>query len=314
MAPQTSPILILGTGAMASLFAACLAASGAKVRMLGTWLESIEALNKAGVRLVGMDGVEHSYPVEATNDPLDCVGSRFAIVMVKSYQTKRVAQQLSVCLAEEGLALTLQNGLGNDITLAEVLGAERIASGVTTVGATLIEPGLIRYGGDGVISLGKNERLQSLAELLIKAGFEVETVKNTDSLVWGKLVINASINPLTALLEVPNGDLVTNPSTRTLMGLVANETAEVSLAKGINLPYLDPVAMVESVAQKTASNQSSMLKDVIRNSPTEIDAINGAVVRVGEAINVPVDINRTLWLLVKALTAKTATGEKGRFN
>ncbi len=314
MAPQTSPILILGTGAMASLFAACLAASGAKVRMLGTWLESIEALNKAGVRLVGMDGVEHSYPVEATNDPLDCVGSRFAIVMVKSYQTKRVAQQLSVCLAEEGLALTLQNGLGNDITLAEVLGAERIASGVTTVGATLIEPGLIRLGGDGVISLGKNERLQSLAELLIKAGFEVETVKNTDSLVWGKLVINASINPLTALLEVPNGDLVTNPSTRTLMGLVANETAEVSLAKGINLPYLDPVAMVESVAQKTASNQSSMLKDVIRNSPTEIDAINGAVVRVGEAINVPVDINRTLWLLVKALTAKTATGEKGRFN
>jgi 2-dehydropantoate 2-reductase len=282
--------------------------------MLGTWLESIEALNKAGVRLVGMDGVEHSYPVEATNDPLDCVGSRFAIVMVKSYQTKRVAQQLSVCLAEEGLALTLQNGLGNDITLAEVLGAERIASGVTTVGATLIEPGLIRLGGDGVISLGKNERLQSLAELLIKAGFEVETVKNTDSLVWGKLVINASINPLTALLEVPNGDLVTNPSTRTLMGLVANETAEVSLAKGINLPYLDPVAMVESVAQKTASNQSSMLKDVIRNSPTEIDAINGAVVRVGEAINVPVDINRTLWLLVKALTAKTATGEKGRFN
>lgn len=314
MAPQTSPILILGTGAMASLFAACLAASGAKVRMLGTWLESIEALNKAGVRLVGMDGVERSYPVEATNDPLDCVGSRFAIVMVKSYQTKRVAQQLSVCLAEEGLALTLQNGLGNDITLAEVLGAERIASGVTTVGATLIEPGLIRLGGDGVISLGKNERLQSLAELLIKAGFEVETVKNTDSLVWGKLVINASINPLTALLEVPNGDLVTNPSTRTLMGLVANETAEVSLAKGINLPYPDPVAMVESVAQKTASNQSSMLKDVIRNSPTEIDAINGAVVRVGEAINVPVDINRTLWLLVKALTAKTATGEKGRFN
>jgi len=314
MAPETSPILILGTGAMASLFAACLAASGAKVRMLGTWLESIEALNKAGVRLVGMDGVEHSYPVEATNDPLDCVGSRFAIVMVKSFQTKRVAQQLSVCLAEEGLALTLQNGLGNDITLTEILGPQRVASGVTTVGATLVEPGLVRYGGDGVISLGKNERLQSLPEILIKAGFVVETIENTDSLVWGKLVINASINPLTALLEVPNGDLVTNPSARTLMGLVANETTGVSLAKGINLPFPDSVAMVESVAQKTASNQSSMLKDVIRNSPTEIDAINGAVVRVGEAINVAVDINRTLWLLVKTMTAKNAVGEKGRFN
>ena len=313
MVPQTSPVLILGTGAMASLFAAYLAASGAKVRMLGTWLESIEALNKDGVRLIGMDGLEHSYPVEATDDPLDCVGSRFAIVLVKSIQTKRVAQQLSVCLAEDGLALTLQNGLGNDATLAEVLGTERIASGVTTLGATLIEPGLVRYGGKGVISLGNKERLQSLADLLIKAGFEVEIVKNTDSLVWGKLVINASINPLTALLKVPNGDLVENPSARTLMGLTANETAMVSLAKGIKLPYPDPAAMVESVAQKTASNQSSMLKDVIRNRPTEIDAINGAVVRVGEAVNVPVDINRTLWLLVKALTAKKGTGEKDSF-
>ena len=314
MALQTSPILILGTGAMASLYAACLAASGAKVRMLGTWVESIGALNKDGVRLIGMNGVEHSYPVEATDDPLNCVGSRFAIVLVKSYQTKRVAQQLSICLAEDGLALTLQNGLGNDMTLAEVLGAQRVASGVTTVGATLLEPGLVRYGGDGVISLGKKERLQSLAEKLIKAGFVVETVENTDSLVWGKLVINASINPLTALLEVPNGDLVTNPSARTLMGLVANETAKVSLAKGITLPYPDPVAMVESVAQKTASNHSSMLKDVMRNSPTEIDAINGAVVRVGEALDVPVDINRTLWLLVKAMVAKTAAGDQDRFN
>ena len=314
MVPQNSQVLILGTGAMASLFAARLASSGAKVKMLGTWTESIEKLNNTGVRLIGMDGIERSYLVEATNDPRDCVGSRFAIVLVKSIQTKRVARQLSICLAEDGIALTLQNGLGNDKTLAEVLGSERIASGVTTVGATLIEPGLVRYGGEGVISLGKEERLQSLAELLIKAGFEVETVKNTDSLVWGKLVINASINPLTALLKVPNGDLVTNPTARTLMGFVAKETTAVSMAKGIKLPYMDPVAMVESVAQKTASNQSSMLKDVIRNRPTEIDAINGAVVRVGEAVNVPVDINHTLWLLVKALTEITAGGEKGSFN
>ena len=223
MAQQTSPILILGTGAMASLFAACLAGSGAKVRMLGTWVESIEIINKAGVRLIGMDGVERSYPVEATNDPLDCVGSRFAIVLVNSFQTERIAQQLSVCLAGDGLVLTLQNGLGNDITLVEVLSAKRVASGVTTLGATLVEPGLVRYGGEGVISLGKKERLQSLAEILLRAGFTVETIENTDSLVWGKLVINASINPITAILKVPNGDLIENPTARTLMGLVANE-------------------------------------------------------------------------------------------
>jgi 2-dehydropantoate 2-reductase len=310
MENQNSPILILGTGAMASLFAAHLAASGSKVRMLGTWVEGIEAINQNGVRLIGLDGDEQSYPAEATDDPLECAGSEFAIVLVKSYQIKRVAQQLSVCLSEDGLALTLQNGLGNDTALAEVLGAQRVAAGVTTFGATLVEPGLVRYGGEGAISLGNNKRVDSLAEVLIKAGFVVELVENTDSLVWGKLVINAAINPLTALLKVPNGELIANPTARTLMGLVAQETKRVSSATGIDLPYQDAVAVVESVAQKTASNLSSMLKDVMRNSPTEIDAINGAVVRVGEAINVPVEINRTLWLLVKAMIAKSEFAER----
>jgi 2-dehydropantoate 2-reductase len=117
------------------------------------------------------------------------------------------------------------------------------------------------------------------------------------------LVINASINPLTAILNFPNGDLLTSPTARILMGLIANEAARVSFKMGVKLPYLDPVLVVESVAQNTARNISSMLKDILRGGPTEIDAINGAIVHLGEAVDAPVQYNRSMWLLVKAMEA-----------
>jgi 2-dehydropantoate 2-reductase len=301
MEEQSSSVLIVGTGAMASLFAARLASSGIQVKMLGTWLESIQTLNESGVRLTDKDGSEKIYPVKATQDPQECAGSRFAIVLVKSYQTRRVAEQLKSCLANDGLALTLQNGLENDTTMAAVLGEERVSIGVTTIGATLIEPGWVRFGGDGIVSLTHHVQLNPLRDILTRSGFVVETVEDAESLVWGKLVVNAAINPLTALLRIPNGELIARPSAHTLMNLVAKETANVATAIGVHLPYSDPVSVVESVAERTASNKSSMLKDVLRGSPTEIDAINGAIVTIGERENVPVQMNRTLWLLINAI-------------
>jgi 2-dehydropantoate 2-reductase len=307
MVTQTPPILVVGTGAMASLFAARFAANGLKVRMLGTWVESITALNMYGVRFIDENGQEYLYPVEATDDPEKCFGSQFAIILVKSYQTQQVALRLAQCLADDGLALTLQNGLDNHKILARVLGEQRVASGVTTAGATLIAPGIVRMGGKGAISLGHHIRLRSFIDLLVKAGFDVETVEDTDSLLWGKLMINASINPLTALLKIPNGDLLSIPPARRMMNLVTIETANVASSAEISLPFSDPVAAVESVAQRTASNYSSMYIDVTRGSQTEIDAINGAIVRVGENTGASVEYNRMFWLMVKAMTIKSAT-------
>jgi 2-dehydropantoate 2-reductase len=299
-----TPLLVVGTGAMASLFAAKLAASGSQVQMLGTWKEGIQALNTDGVRLIDEQGKEFVYPVEATDDPESCKGSQFAIVLVKSYQTRVAAERLALCLKDDGVALTLQNGLDNHEALAQVLGEGRVATGVTTAGATLIDPGIVRMGGKGVISLKSEKKLEPLLDLLSKASFEVEMVLDPESLIWGKLVINASINPLTALLRVPNGELVSNPSARRIMNLVTIEAVEVAEALEINLPYLNPVTAVEAVAQRTASNHSSMYRDVIRGSQTEIDAINGAIVQAGEPAGVSVKYNRLLWLTVKALTSE----------
>lgn len=299
---MSNSILIVGSGAMASLFAARLAESGIEVTLLGSWQAGLRALRQHGVRLVGVNGDEAHYPVIVVERPEDCMGFQNALVLVKSWQTARAARQLEHCLPPYGLALTLQNGLGNREILEERLGSQRVALGVTTTGATLVEPGRVRPVGDGSVSLGAHPRIEPLADMLQQAGFKIDIVENTEALVWGKLVINAAINPLTALLEVNNGELLNRPTSRDLLALVAREAAHIAESHGVHLPYEDPVAITESVAQKTSANTSSMLSDIQRGTPTEIDAISGAIVKVSEKNNLSAPLNRTLWQLVKAKT------------
>ncbi len=294
-------ILIVGTGALACLFAARLAALGVEVTMLGTWREGLLALMQWGVTLVQADGHQTSYKVKATDNPADCVGATHALVLVKAWQTERAAAQLAECLAPGGLALTLQNGLGNYESLAAALGAERVALGTTTTGATLLSSGRVRPGGEGLVSVGAHDRLPPLADLLQKAGFNVETLADVQTLIWGKLVINAAINPVTALLRTSNGEILTRASARTLSAELAREVAAVAAARGIELAFPDPAAAAEQVAERTASNHSSMYQDIQRGAPTEIDAICGAVVAAGKAAGVPTPANAVVWQLVRAL-------------
>ncbi len=298
---KLQPVLVAGTGAMACLFAARLSAAGVPVTMLGAWEDGLQQLKADGVRVVNENGQEQAYPVQVSNDPSTCINFHLALVLVKSWQTERTAAQLAACLAPDGLALTLQNGLGNREKLIQALGARRVALGVTTMGATLIGPGRVRPAGEAVITLGAHPTLTPLTKLLQLAGFVTETATDPLALLWGKLVINSAINPVTALLHIPNGELLTRPTARTLIQSVVRESAAVAVAHGIRLPYPDPVVAVETIARRTAANLSSMLQDIQRGAPTEIDAINGAIVQAGEATGVPIPINRTLWQLVKAI-------------
>jgi 2-dehydropantoate 2-reductase len=226
---------------------------------------------------------------------------KYAIVLVKAWQTERVAGQLKDYLADDGLALTLQNGLGNHETLIQSLGLSRVALGSTTTGATLLDPGVVKAGGEGIISLERNQALGPVEVALKSAGFKIELVDDAGALIWGKLVVNAAINPLSALLRVKNGELLERPSARKLMGTMALETARVAQAENIQLPFDDPVKIVEDVARKTAANTSSMLQDVLRGAPTEIDAICGAVVKTADKYGIETPINRVCWQLIKAL-------------
>ncbi|HMD81174.1 MAG TPA: 2-dehydropantoate 2-reductase [Anaerolineales bacterium] len=295
-------ILIVGTGALATLFAARLTQAGYRVTLLGTWKEGIATLRKDGARLIDTNGNEHQFEVQATDDPRDCVGAKHALVLVKAWQTERAAEQLNECMAEDGLAVTLQNGLGNYEKLTRSLSLNRVALGTSTTGATLLGPGLAKAGGEGVISIERHRALGPIEEALSAAKFNVQIVDDAQSLVWGKLVINAAINPLTALLQVTNGELLERPSAREIMGALACEVAQVAKAENVDLPFDDPIAAAEDVARKTSANRSSMLQDVIRNAPTEIDAICGAVVNAGKKHGIDTPANWACWKLIKAIS------------
>jgi len=294
-------ILIVGTGALGSLFAARLCQAGYEVTMLGTWKQGLESIRADGVRFLEAGGEERQFTVYATDDPRECYGARQALVLVKAWQTERAGRQLEECLAQDGLAITLQNGLGNREALIQSLGPGRVALGVTTTGATLLGPGLVKAGGEGPISIEQNPALGPMEEALTSAHFDVRIVDDARSLIWGKLVINSAINPLTALLRVPNGELLERPTAREMLRVLAYETAQVAEAENISLPFPDPVAAAEDVALKTASNRSSMLQDILRGAPTEIDAICGAIVDIARKHDISTPANWACWQLVRAL-------------
>jgi 2-dehydropantoate 2-reductase len=297
-------IAIIGIGAMGCLFGARLAPL-ADVVMAGTWPEGLAALREYGITLTDAQGERTVRVQVAGGDSADRCD--LALILVKSHQTARAAQRATDLLAPDGLALTLQNGLGNDATLAARLGAERVALGVTSQGAMLLGPGHVYDAGVGTTYLGAapktRERLEQVAALFRHTGFETHLTDNIAGLVWGKLVVNSAINPLTALLRVPNGVLLERESALALLEAVAQETASVAHALGVSLPFDDPAARAREVALRTARNRSSMLQDVLRAVPTEVDAINGAVVREGRRLGVPAPLNETLWRLVCALEA-----------
>ena len=178
----------------------------------------------------------------------------------------------------------------------------RVALGTTTTGATLLGPGLVKAGGEGKTFIEAHPALGPVEEALKSAKFNVEIVSDAKSLVWGKLVINSAINPLTALLQIPNGELLNRPTARALMRALAEETASIAKAEKVKLPFENPGDAAEDVAQRTAANQSSMLQDVLRGAPTEINAICGAVVRTGKKHKIAAPVNNACWQLIRAMT------------
>jgi 2-dehydropantoate 2-reductase len=285
-------VTIVGTGAMACLFGARLAAV-AQVTLTGSWTEGIAALRAGGIRIGNAAG-RRLVPVAATPWLDEIEPADLALILVKAWQTEEVARHLSRMLKPEGIALTLQNGLGN----LERLG-DRACLGVTYLGATLIGPGHVMPGGDGTTWIAAPD---GIVGLFREAGIatEQQDKKQIDSLLWGKLAVNCGINPLTALLRIKNGELLDRPDACSLMARAARECAAVADAQGIPMPFPDPAEKAFAVARATAGNQSSMLQDVLRGAPTECDAINGAVVLCGQRLGVPAPVNNVLHGLVRA--------------
>jgi 2-dehydropantoate 2-reductase len=271
---------------MACYVGAQIARAGrASVTLTGTWKEALETLGARGIR-VEEDGDAWVTPVEAV--PLqEAPQADVVLVMVKSPRTHTVASFVGRSMGGGGVAVTVQNGLGNAEALATAVDSARLVVGVTTAGATLLAPGHVRgFLAPTVLGRDGAGQAASIAQLLTVSGLPTAVQDDVDALVWRKLAVNCAINPLSALRGVRNGALLDNAGDRALVESAAMEVEAVASARGTLVLGGYREAALEA-ARLTAGNRSSMLQDFERRAPTEIEAMNGAVVREGRRLGVP---------------------------
>ncbi|MFP4088094.1 MAG: ketopantoate reductase family protein [Desulfobacteraceae bacterium] len=298
--------LVVGPGAMGTLFSVRLSQAGHQVTLLDYKAKRAESIGKEGLRLEGVTGeVSVHVPVVTTPTPapVDVV-----LICVKATQTLTAARDIAGRLPPQANILTLQNGLGNVEILQEVFGEDRVFGGVTSEGATLMAPGHARHAGRGETFIGpagpaqdREDAVKSMVSAFREAGFDTRSTNEVEGLIWGKLIVNVGINALTALTRLKNGRLPEISGTHMLMEKAVEEAVQVARARGIALPYPEPLERVVTVCRATADNVASMLQDILAEKPTEVAFINGAVVREGEKQGIATPVNFTLSCLVEAL-------------
>ncbi|MDI6758944.1 MAG: 2-dehydropantoate 2-reductase [Candidatus Omnitrophota bacterium] len=300
-------IVIVGPGAMGCLFAAFLSLSKEEIWLLDKTKDRAELINQQGIII---EGISENWQakVKASADKIKIGKADLIIICVKSFDTKEALENAKTLLKENTTILTLQNGLGNVEILGELAGQERVIAGSTNEGATLLAAGRIRHAGRGQTIIGRMDgkipvEMRFLREIFNKVGLEARISRDIKSLLWSKLIINTGINALSAITRLKNGKLIEFEWTRRILREVVTEAVKIAKRKRIKLIYDDPLAKVEAVSEATAGNISSMLQDVLRKKRTEIDFINGAIVRLGQELGIPVPNNSLLVDLVKTIEA-----------
>ena len=287
------------------MFAALLTEAGHPVWLLDKSAERAQRIARSGLRVEGIGGVR-KVRAKATSDPGDIGPVDLIFIWVKAHDTASAASAAIPLLAGNTQVVSLQNGLGNVEAIARAVRLQQIAGGVTSHGATLLDIGSIRHAGQGHTIIGRmnesvDEGLSQVAELLSAANIETRISRDIEAAIWSKLMVNAAINPLTAITRLPNGQLLRDRETRRLVDLIAEEAEKIVSVAGIKLAYPDIREQVYAVCKATVGNNSSMLQDVLRGRPTEIDAINGALVERARALNVEAPVNEMLTGLIKTI-------------
>ena len=298
-------IVIVGPGAMGCLFAAFLSKSKEAVWLLDKNKEGAAKLNEIGISLEGTSGAWQAKP-KTTANVQDIGKADLILICVKSFHTKQAIEQIKPLLQQNTKIMTLQNGIGNIEIIAELAGEDRVIGGITSEGATLIDIGKIRHAGHGETIVGTLDgkvpvEIRSIREVFNRVGLQTKMSRDIKGLVWSKLIINTGINALSAITRLPNGKLTEFEGTKRILRDAVTEATRVAKRKRIKLIYDDPLAKVEAVCEGTASNTSSMLQDVLRKKRTEIDFINGVIVRLGQELGIAVPTNRLLTDLVKTI-------------
>jgi len=311
----TMKIVVLGAGAIGSVFGGFLAKSGHEVILFGRE-HCIHPINNHGLFIEGIWGSHHITNIKgysSLNKIARSEGRTFDLTLltVKSYDTKEMIKNYFHTFGNASPTVSLQNGLGNLETIAEILGRDKVIGGRVIFGAELVEPARVKvtvYADKVVLGSLKGgvplEEVKKIAELFDKSGIPTATTEEIEKFIWGKVLYNGALNALSCLLEVNYGKLLENTQARTIMEDTIRELFEVIQKKGIVVEWKSAKEYISELCEHliptTYDHFSSMLQDKRNGKKTEIDALNGKVVAMAEEMEIDLPVNRVITSLVKA--------------
>lgn len=302
-------ICMLGTGSLGSTIGGTLAQGGSEVYFVDQWKNHIDAINKNGLKMT--DEKEDWYVKVDARTSAEGIGPvDLVIVLVKSFATKEAVSQLKETnvIGKDTLVMSLQNGLGNEETIAEVVGEDNVISGKTYVGGRLISPGYVSAGVKGKYTyIGEltgqiTDRIQKVCDEFNKAGLLCEVSDNIKGLIWDKLLINVAAGALCGITRLPYGPLYEEEYIKETAVAAIKEGIEVAKAAGVKLKSEDPEYPWYAASEGLPGTfKTSILQSLELKRPTEIDFINGSVVEWGKKFNIPTPVNQTLVTCVKGI-------------
>jgi 2-dehydropantoate 2-reductase len=298
-------ICVVGCGAVGSLFAANLAQlDDVEVWAYDLVREHVDAINRDGLRLSGVG--ETLGRLTATSNPTELPSCDFGIVATKAMHTEAAIEATAAAFVY-GCVATVQNGLGNEEAIAKHV--EWVIRGTTFPAGKLLEPGHVQWDVKGDTTLGPFEprpapfdEVARLADACTRAGMPTTAVRDARGPQWRKVIFNAATNPVGALTRLTHGRVCEDPELRRLVSGLVGEGKAVAAAQAIELDA-DPEDLIDHAAKPEVAynHKASMLQDVEARRPTEIDYLNGGIVRFGAEHGVPTPLNRAIWSLVKGL-------------
>jgi 2-dehydropantoate 2-reductase len=304
-------VTVVGCGAVGSLFAANLAQlDDVEVWAFDVWPEHVEAINERGLRLTGAGDVVGR--LRATGDPAELPASDFGIVATKSMHTGPAVASVAHAFAD-GAVASVQNGVGNEEAIAEHV--PRVIRGTTFPAGKILEPGVAQWDVKGETTIGPFEsspaemdEVERLADACTRAGMPTTAVPDARGPQWRKLIFNAATNPVGALTGLTHGRVCEDPELRALVSALVDEGKAVAAAQGIELDE-DPEALIDYAARPEVAydHKASMLQDVEARRETEIDFLNGGIVRFGREHGVPTPLNEAVTALIKGLERSWAS-------
>ncbi len=300
-------IAVVGAGAMGCLFGGLLAEGGLDVTLVDVWQEHVDRIDRDGLNMVGYGG-DRYIPVRATTDPSGMETVDVVFVQCKAPYTQEAVRRVQHILRADSVAISFQNGLGNEEKIGEVIGMERVLGGVTAQGAAIDGPGVVRNFSDlpthiGEMAGGLSERVQRIAAALDGAGLQTSASPDIRHTIWKKFMANIAVSTTSAIANLTIKEVFAVPELKETAFEALDEAAVVARAEGVDLDPAESREVINQIAGPGGSgdNKSSLCVDILNRRPSEVDVISGAVVRLGRKHGIPTPVNRTLVAAVKGL-------------